>query len=455
MGGKPSRAGYSKIEDGQRKGIKIVVMGASVGKSTLIRRFTADKKLKTMAMGDSSTWAKRVTAPWTTAEMNIFEVRGPKIRLLFSRLLRNADIVLKLYDATDECSREAIKNKFSRTIKFKAPRAKVFLVGNRADVDVADAERGVFDVEEVDSKHGRIKHVVVSAETGFNVERLFSIAVFDAFPEGGTGHDVSRPDVDCDSPPTKTKLCRDMSTYKMNTKIKGLCLIINNRDFDRTDLPPDQRLATRHGTDTDAKRLRDLFLEIGFHVQQKDNLTDTEMLRQSHVSAYTEDHSQYSCFVCCILSHGSENNHGSVYGVNCRDIAISSLTYPFQARNCPSLAGKPKLFFIQACQGDKFMKGLETDVPDVVPRPRRVEIIPDEADFLLMMSTCPGYVALRNIVEGSHFMQELIATIKGSSGWTMMEIAIKVCNRVSRKDFNGYKQVPCLRSTLRKAVILH
>ncbi|XP_067649315.1 caspase-3-like [Haliotis asinina] len=450
MGGKPSRNGYSKIEDVQRKGVKIVVLGASVGKSTLIRKFTADKKLKTMAMGDSSTWARRVTAPWTTAEMNIFEVHGPKIRLLFSRLLRNADVVLKLYDATDESSRESIKNKFSRTIKFKAPKAKVFLVGNRADVDVADAERGVFDVEEIDSKHGRIKHVVVSAETGFNVERLFSMAVIDAFPEGGTDPVETIPDR-----ARPQKLCRDMSTYKMNTEVKGLCLIINNRDFDRTDLPPDQRLATRHGTDTDARRLRELFQDIGFQVQQKDNLTDTEMLRQSNVIACAEDHSQYSCFVCCILSHGSENNNGSVYGVNCRDIAISSLTYPFQARNCPSLAGKPKLFFIQACQGDKFMMGLETDVPDVVPRPRRVEIIPDEADFLLLMSTCPGYVALRNIVEGSHFMQELISTIRGSAGWNMMEIATKVCNRVSRKDFNGYKQVPCLRSTLRKAVILY
>ncbi|XP_071108634.1 caspase-3-like [Haliotis cracherodii] len=453
MGGKPSRDGYTKIEEGRNKIIKVVVIGDSVGKSTLIRRFTADKKLKTMAMESSATWAKRVTAPWTTAEMNIFELHGPKIRLLFSFLLRNADVVLKLYDATNERSRDNIKNKFSRTIKFKAPRAKVFLVGNRADVDVTDAEKGVFDVDEIDSKHGRIKHFIVSAETGYNVERLFSLAVMDAFPEGETGHCVRAPRMDYDSP--AQHVCKDVSAYKMNTKVKGICLIINNKDFDQTDLPPDQRLATRHGTETDARRLRDLFQEIGFHVQQKDNLTDTQMLRQSHVVAYAEDHSGYSCFVCCILSHGSENNHGSVYGVNCRDIAISSLTYPFQARNCPSLAGKPKLFFIQACQGDKFMKGLETDVPDVVPRPRRVEIIPDEADFLLMLSTCPGYVALRNIVEGSHFMQELISTIKGSSGWTMMEIAIKVCNRVSRKDFNGHKQVPCLRSTLRKSVILH
>ena len=112
---------------------------------------------------------------------------------------------------------------------------------------------------------------------------------------------------------------------------------------------------------------------------------------------------------------------------------------------------------LQACQGNKLMKGQEVDVPDVVPtnRCRRVEIIPDEADFLLMLSTCPGYVSVRNIMHGSHFVQQLIATIKQHSGCSIMEIATTVCNRVSQKDFGGYHQVPCLRSTLRKSVILN
>ncbi len=103
------------------------------------------------------------------------------------------------------------------------------------------------------------------------------------------------------------------------------------------------------------------------------------------------------------------------------------------------------------------MKGQVVDVPDVVPanRSRRLEIIPDEADFLLMMSTCPGYVAVRNIINGSHFIRELIATIRQQPGCSIMDIATTVCNKVSQMDFGGYHQVPCLRSTLRKKMVLH
>ena len=35
---------------------------------------------------------------------------------------------------------------------------------------------------------------------------------------------------------------------------------------------------------------------------------------------------------------------------------------PFTADRCPSLAGKPKLFFIQACQGNRMDKGVEVMV---------------------------------------------------------------------------------------------
>lgn len=63
-------------------------------------------------------------------------------------------------------------------------------------------------------------------------------------------------------------------------------------------------------------------------------------------------HHEYSSFVLCILAHGSENK---VYGTdgyeNGGAIDIREITTLFSTKNCPGLAGKPKLFFIQACQG--------------------------------------------------------------------------------------------------------
>lgn len=63
-------------------------------------------------------------------------------------------------------------------------------------------------------------------------------------------------------------------------------------------------------------------------------------------------HDEYSSFVLCILAHGSENK---VYGIdgheNTGAIDIHEITTWFSAMKCPGLAGKPKLFLIQACQG--------------------------------------------------------------------------------------------------------
>ena len=56
-----------------------------------------------------------------------------------------------------------------------------------------------------------------------------------------------------------------------------------------------------------------------------------------------EDHSQNDCFVCLVLSYGEE---GYIYAKDGK-ISINELMDPIKGNNCPSLAGKPKLFFIQ------------------------------------------------------------------------------------------------------------
>jgi hypothetical protein len=55
------------------------------------------------------------------------------------------------------------------------------------------------------------------------------------------------------------------------------------------------------------------------------------------------NHEDADCFACAILSHGEE---GYVYGKD-KAIQIDRLVGPFKGHRCLSLAGKPKLFFIQ------------------------------------------------------------------------------------------------------------
>lgn len=101
--------------------------------------------------------------------------------------------------------------------------------------------------------------------------------------------------------------------------------------------------------------------------------------------AVNEDYSDCDCFVMIVLSHGEM---GILYSRNA-PYKPDVLWSPFTADRCPTLAGKPKLFFIQACQGDKLDGGVtmrtETDGhPDESYR------IPSQADFLICYSTVPG-----------------------------------------------------------------
>ena len=100
-------------------------------------------------------------------------------------------------------------------------------------------------------------------------------------------------------------------------------------------------------------KLRATFEQLNFHVCTSENLTDTEMVQLVQRMSF-EDHSNYDCFVCCILTHGI---HGALYGVNGITVPIRDMTGPLRAQGCPTLAGKPKLFFMQACQGRDKQEG--------------------------------------------------------------------------------------------------
>ena len=64
--------------------------------------------------------------------------------------------------------------------------------------------------------------------------------------------------------------------------------------------------------------------------------------------ASRQNHADSDCFACAILSHGDE---GVVYGTDAK-VKIDDLVEPLKGANCKTLAGKPKLFFIQVNHDD-------------------------------------------------------------------------------------------------------
>lgn len=131
--------------------------------------------------------------------------------------------------------------------------------------------------------------------------------------------------------------------YRMNSSPRGIAVIINNKTF---LLCSGQHLSPRQGTDVDRDALKKLFQKLQFKVEIYNNITKAEIRNIAEKKA-SSDHSNYDAFIFTILTHGEE---GLVYGTD-GTISIRDITSKFKSN--PSLAGKPKIFFFQACQGKK------------------------------------------------------------------------------------------------------
>lgn len=109
----------------------------------------------------------------------------------------------------------------------------------------------------------------------------------------------------------------------------------------------------------------------------------------------------YASLVVVLLSHGGE---GTVCASDWKQLRINDLKLEFDNVNCPQLKNKPKIFIVQACQGDKVQTAAERMDDDAKPVPtdeqidcrsvdplRRYNI----TDYLTIMATIPDFKAIR------------------------------------------------------------
>ncbi|NXL57826.1 CASP8 protein, partial [Chordeiles acutipennis] len=262
--------------------------------------------------------------------------------------------------------------------------------------------------------------------------------------------------------PGSWKESSQLETYKMTSQPRGVCLILNNHNFAkaRAAVPEPKDLKDRHGTDVDAAALSRVFSKLHFTIEAYRDLTAEEIRKTVNIYR-CEDHKDRDCFVCCILSHGKK---GVIYGVDGQEVPIQELTTSFTGQNCRSLAGKPKVFFVQACQGDACQRGvtIETDSGEQdssVETDARFQLdcIPAEADFLLGMATLQDYVSYRSPRQGTWYIQALCQHLEYSCprGEDILTILTAVNQEVSRKSCNqnAEKQMPQPSFTLRKKLI--
>ncbi len=269
------------------------------------------------------------------------------------------------------------------------------------------------------------------------------------------------------------RIISDEDDYPMTSHPHGLALIINNEKFKGHD--------QRDGTGVDENNLTVTLRYLGYNIEIHRDVATKDMIRLFE-EVKLRDHSAYDSFICCILTHGES---GRVFGADSSSVLIETLTGELCAASCPSLKGKPKIFFIQACRGNlkcysvstddghhgnsgseegsdhdevdhgahpsqdspssnlrrAIVRSLSMEAKETAERVKADGDFPDVADFFFGFATPSGQVAWRDLDHGSWYISELCRQLcTYSVSKSLSDIMTKVHDSVGTAyQYRNYK----------------
>ncbi|XP_043433395.1 CASP8 and FADD-like apoptosis regulator isoform X1 [Prionailurus bengalensis] len=234
--------------------------------------------------------------------------------------------------------------------------------------------------------------------------------------------------------------------YRMQSKPLGICLIIDCI-----------------GNDTEF--LRDTFTSLGYEVQYFLYLHVESIIQILRQVACMPQHQDYDSFVCVLVSRGGSH---SVFGVDQTQpgFPLDQIRRMFMGDACPSLLGKPKLFFIQnyvVSEGQLDSSSfLEVDGPAVnnveskarQPAPCTIH---READFLWSLCTADVSLLEQSSSSPSLYLKCLSQKLWQERRRPLLELHIELNSSVY--DWNSKvsakeRYYVWLQHTLRKKLIL-
>lgn len=272
-----------------------------------------------------------------------------------------------------------------------------------------------------------------------------------------------------DRPDAQMPVDSSSTHYNMNHKKRGYAVIIAYKEYGFGG--PPRRDCAKH----DARICEIAFKKLGYDVRtywdmprkEFNNILETVKLA---------DHTDCDSLVVVFMSHGGihEYRNQEFIWTYDKEVNTSELWKNFTPEKCPSLAGKPKMFFIQACRGEEVDKGVQLKRPkglnvntDAIKPKTELEqdyAIPLHADMLMMWASYPGMFAFKsrnNGMNGSvflHFLSRVLTDYARSEDLSSMliritrEVAIHYESYVPGSDLDKNKQVPQTVSTLMRKV---
>ena len=136
------------------------------------------------------------------------------------------------------------------------------------------------------------------------------------------------------------------SKYKMDHAKRGIALIININKYE----PNPFKLEERVWSIKDVENLTKTLKYLEFDIELARNLIKSK-IEECLKQIASINHENFDCFLCVVMSHGNEDN---IVTSDSELISFDEIMAPI--KSCPTLLNKPKMFFFQACRGEKEMK---------------------------------------------------------------------------------------------------
>jgi caspase 7 len=237
--------------------------------------------------------------------------------------------------------------------------------------------------------------------------------------------------------------------YNMDHAKRGIALVVNIRTYN----PNPFKLNERKWSEPDVENLKQSLQYLEFDLKLHENLTAKE-IRDEIQKIADRDHSNSDCFLCVVMSHGIDDK---IMACDSEEISFDEIMAP--VKSCPSLENKPKLFFFQACRGDKEMEatskrpdsgtsttsghGLTDHINELKKNNKTHALkqntkIESEADLLVYYSTIPNHYSYGTEAEGTFFIKSLCKELNEAyknlpNNLKLLEMSVNINKSVREK----------------------
>lgn len=255
---------------------------------------------------------------------------------------------------------------------------------------------------------------------------------------------------DCvDYPIITVPVNKDTQCYNMHHKRRGDAYIFHHTEFDSNLV-----LGERKDDKDLLQKLSDVLTDrLEFNVKVFKDLK-YKKIEEEIKKAANENHKNSDCILFVFMTHGSNDK---LYARNTH-YTLDPLRSLFTSEKCRTLAGKPKIFIIQACRGSLVDEG--TLIPlcpnrrissSAMDGPSIPYKLSTHADFLIAYATVSNYAAYR-----TWFLQALCKVLDSEENqkddFLSMMTTVQREVAISFESELGDKQIPSLTSLLTRKI---